>query len=344
MRLISIAIILGLVGCAQVDKQHISANAQASLGITNRAFQKVEVDYDQVDSYGVVEIPIYLREDNYPYILGWVNDKVKVTFILDTGASDVALSLETIERIKNASPTGDLGISAIEDTSVGIASGESVSGVRYVLDVLEIGPIRLRNVNAGSILSEDGGSDLLGMSFLGELGEFTIDIAAKKLRVRPSDTYRAVPRAAFFPTADQEYVEAMQHWGTLAESEVTAITEALESDSIPFIVLEEGASETPFIAAYGDLLKKYLVRRGRTVLADAVASESQAYQINYKILVADHEIAEKEILVTTEVTDGGRLVFSDSRAFYLNERDEENYQTPKNQSFKVVGCSSGSEC
>lgn len=344
MRFISMAIILGLVGCAQVDKQSMSANVQTSLGVQNRAFQKVEVDYDHVDRYGVVEIPIYLTENNYPYILGRVNGKVEVVFVLDTGAVDVALSLETIKRIQASSPTGDLGISAVEDQSYSVASGESVPGKTYVLDLLEIGPIRLPNVRAGTTLTEADSPNLLGMSFLGELGEFTIDIAAKKLRVRPSDTYRAVPRAAFFPTADQEYVEAMQHWDTLAESEVTAITEALDSDLIPFIVLEEGASETPFIAAYGDLLKKYLVRRGRTVLIDAGAGGSQAYQINYKILVADHKIAEKEILVTTEVTDGGALVFSDSRAFYLKERDEENYQTPENRSFKVVGCSSGSEC
>jgi len=344
MRFILMTIILGLVGCAQVDKQYMSANVQTSLGVQNRAFQKVRVDYDEVDSYGTVEIPIYLTKDNYPYIRGWVNNKVEVDFTLDTGATTVVLSHETIKKIQAASPTGDLGISAIEDTSFSIASGESVSAVTYVLDIVEIGPIRLRNVRAGSVVTGAGGKDLLGMSFLGELGEFTIDIAAKKLRVRPSDTYRAVPRAAFFPTADQEYVEAMQHWDTLAESEVTAITEALGSDSIPFIVLEEGTSETPFIAAYGDLLKKYLVRRGRTVLTDAGAGGSQTYQINYKILVADHEIAEKEILVTTEVTDERRLVFSDSRTYYLNERDEENYQTPKNQSFKVVGCSSGSEC
>jgi predicted aspartyl protease len=342
MRFISMALVLGLVGCAQVDKQYISANSQTSLGVQNRAFQKVQVDYDQVDSYGIVEIPIILKRDKDPYIIGWVNGSVPVEFRLDTGADTVTLSRSTIEKLYQ---TGDLGITGIKQIPFKIASGEVVIGEEYILDLLEIGPIRLPNVRAASLLAEGSdGSDLLGMSFLGDLGEFTIDIAAKKLRVRPSDTYRAVPRAAFFPTADQEYVEAMQHWDTLAESEVTAITEALGSDSIPFIVLEERTSETPFIAAYGDLLKKYLVRRGRTVLTDVGAGGSQTYQINYKILVADHEIAEKEILVTTEVTDEGRLIFSDSRAFYLKERDEENYQTSKNQSFKVVGCSSGSEC
>ena len=53
MRLISMAIILGLVGCEQVDKRYMSATAEASLGVTNRSFEKVEVDYGCSYKYGL---------------------------------------------------------------------------------------------------------------------------------------------------------------------------------------------------------------------------------------------------------------------------------------------------
>ena len=344
MRTISVLLLMGLAGCTSVDTQYMSNAPRTSLSATDQVFQKVIVDYDHVDSYGIVEIEIYLTEDNYPYIWGWVNGKVKVLFVLDTGASAVSLSQETIKRIQDASSTVDEGFSSVKRSSSTIASGETVPRLAFTLDTLEIGPIRLDNVRAGTILAGSGGSNLLGMSFLGELGEFTIDIAGRKLRVRPSDTYRAVPRAAFFPTADQEYVEAMQHWDSLAESEVTAITEALGTDSTPLVILEEKASEIPFISAYGDLLAKYLMRRGKTVLKENPGDNSKVFEVNYKILVAGHELASKEVLITTEVTDKQQLVFTNSRVYYLNESDEDNYHKRQRQGFKAVGCSSGVAC
>ena len=89
MRLISMAIIFGLVGCEQVDKQYMSATAETSLGVTNLSFEQVEVDSGRSDKYGLVEIPIYLTENNDPYIIGWVNGMVDVWFVLETGASTV---------------------------------------------------------------------------------------------------------------------------------------------------------------------------------------------------------------------------------------------------------------
>ena len=344
MRTIPVLLLMGLTGCTTVDSQYMSNTPRASLGVTDQLFQKVLVDYDHIDSFGIVEIPIYLTKDNYPYIEGVVNGKVKVLFTLDTGATTVTLSQATIERIFDASSSGDAGISAVESASSQVATGDNVPVVGYVLDTLDIGPITLPNVKAGTILTEGGGADLLGMSFLGELGEFTVDIKNRKLRVRPSDTYRAVPRAAFFPTMDQELVLAMQHWDTLAESEVTAVAEALGSDSTPLVILEEKGSEIPFISAYGDLLAKYLVRKGKTVLIENPGGGAKAYAVNYKILVAGHETANKEVLITTEVTDKQRLVFSNSRTYYLNQNDQDNYHKPRNEGFKVVGCSSGEAC
>ena len=344
MRTISVLLLMGLAGCTSVDTQYMSNAPRTSLGATDQIFQKVIVDYDHVDSYGIVEIPINLTEDNYPSIIGIVNDKVRVEFVLDTGAVTVTLSQETLKRIIDASRKGDEGISSVERSSATVASGDSVPTAEFFLDTLDIGAIRLPNVKAGTILTEGGGSDLLGMSFLGQLGEFTIDIEGRKLRVRPSDTYRAVPRAAFFPTADQEYVEAMQHWDGLAESEVTAITEALGADSTPLVILEEKASEIPFISAYGDLLTKYLMRRGKTVLKEAPGDNSKVFEVSYKILVAGHERASKEVLITTEVADKQRLVFTNSRVYYLNESDEYNYHKRQRQEFKAVGCSSGVAC
>ncbi len=90
--------------------------------------------------------------------------------------------------------------------------------------------------------------------------------------------------------------------------------------------------------------KSKFLSLGRTVLIENPGGGAKAYAVNYKILVAGHETANKEVLITTEVTDKQRLVFSNSRTYYLNQNDEDNYHKPRNEGFKVVGCSSGEAC
>ena len=81
-----------------------------------------------------------------------------------------------------------------------------------------------------------------------------------------------------------------------------------------------------------------------SVLTETPGDNSKVFEVNYKILVAGHELASKEVLITTEVTDKQRLVFTNSRVYYLNESDEDNYHKRQRQGFKVVGCSSGVAC
>jgi len=84
-----------------------------------------------------------------------------VRFMVDTGASDVALTAEDAERLGF-----DLDKLAYT-VPYGTANG-TVMAARVTLDEIAIGDIKVRNVRAS--VSRDGlGQSLLGMSFLNEL-------------------------------------------------------------------------------------------------------------------------------------------------------------------------------
>ncbi|MGV8996471.1 MAG: retropepsin-like aspartic protease family protein [Parvibaculaceae bacterium] len=85
------------------------------------------------------------------------------SFLIDTGASDVAMS-ESAARAAGIN-VDDL----VYDQPYQTANGVTM-GARVTLDTIQVGEIVVRNVR-GSVMKEDGMS-LLGMSFLNALGSY----------------------------------------------------------------------------------------------------------------------------------------------------------------------------
>ena len=99
-------------------------------------------------------------DDGHFYAIGQVNG-VRVRFLVDTGASQVALTAADAER------SGFDLDTLTYDQLVNTANGTKMSAA-IRLDNVKIGDIELRNVR-GSVSPEGLDISLLGMSFLGEL-------------------------------------------------------------------------------------------------------------------------------------------------------------------------------
>ncbi|GLP98334.1 TIGR02281 family clan AA aspartic protease [Methylophaga thalassica] len=84
-----------------------------------------------------------------------------ISFLVDTGASTIAMNAATASR---------LGIDYLRGQQVGIrtASGSSV-GYKVKLDFVQLEQIKLHNVDAVVLDGEEPSVTLLGMSFLGQL-------------------------------------------------------------------------------------------------------------------------------------------------------------------------------
>ena len=92
---------------------------------------------------------------------------VPVSFILDTGASDVMLTPAHARRL--GFDPASLAYTRRYETANG-----TVEGAPVTLPAVDIGLIHLAEV-AASVSQAEGGSSLLGMSFLGRLSSFHIE-------------------------------------------------------------------------------------------------------------------------------------------------------------------------
>lgn len=90
-----------------------------------------------------------------------------VRFVLDTGASDVMLCPADARRLGFDPDT--LTYNRMYRTANG-----TVRGARVILPAIDIGPIRVIDVDA-SVLEADTDVSLLGMSFLSRLSSFQVD-------------------------------------------------------------------------------------------------------------------------------------------------------------------------
>ena len=90
----------------------------------------------------------------------------KVMFMVDTGASDVALSRADASRLGIVPP--DREFTRVYQTANGLSRGAPIN-----LDSVAIGPIDLRNVEA-SVIDGEMGISLLGMSFLNRLAGYQV--------------------------------------------------------------------------------------------------------------------------------------------------------------------------
>lgn len=100
-----------------------------------------------------------------------INDKIKLDFTIDSGATDVTIPADVFSTMVRS---GTVDNSDIIDTQVyRLADGSEQSYQRFRLRSLRVGNLELRNV-ISSIVPE-AGNLLLGQSFLSQLESWSVD-------------------------------------------------------------------------------------------------------------------------------------------------------------------------
>jgi len=106
-----------------------------------------------------------------------LNDKVKVTLILDTGAPYIVITPEIADRLLDVKKT------VSKDVSMGWSDGSETKGKMILLDSVQVGSVEVKNVKAviSKVSVLDSGTDgLLGMSFLNYF-HMKIDAVGKRI-------------------------------------------------------------------------------------------------------------------------------------------------------------------
>jgi len=111
-----------------------------------------------VDSEGVREVILMRNRAGHYVADGSINGK-RATFLVDTGATDVAVPLDLAQRLGLAR-----GRSSVSRTANGNVKTWSTR-----LDEVRLGPLSMRNVRASILPGMKGDDVLLGMSFLKHL-------------------------------------------------------------------------------------------------------------------------------------------------------------------------------
>lgn len=116
---------------------------------------------ESVRGSGYVEVHLASSRQGH-YLVGGQINGAPVTFLLDTGATQVAVPIELARR---------LGLQAGAPVLIGTANGQATAH-RTRLGSLQLGDIHLQDVDALIAPGMDGAEVLLGMSALKQL-EFT---------------------------------------------------------------------------------------------------------------------------------------------------------------------------
>lgn len=150
-----------LLVSADTDEAVVEVNGKREilrLGLVT-AFPGVEAEPDPAWT-GPASISLWADPSGFFYVPGLING-YPVRFLVDTGATTVALSSEMAERIGIEYKKGQRGIA---NTAGGVTP-------MYGLDLksVAVGDIKLTDVSAGIILGGHPTVPLLGMSFLGQL-------------------------------------------------------------------------------------------------------------------------------------------------------------------------------
>tara|TARA_R110000868_G_scaffold1031_5_gene7909 strand:- start:3445 stop:4167 length:723 start_codon:yes stop_codon:yes gene_type:complete len=113
-------------------------------------------------SAGTVFLTRAMNDDHFR-VNAVVNGHV-TPFLIDTGASDVSMSVEDARR-------AGIDIDALNYNQPYQTANGVTMGAQVVLDSIQVGDITVRNVR-GSVMQGDAGISLLGMSFLNALGSY----------------------------------------------------------------------------------------------------------------------------------------------------------------------------
>ena len=324
------------------------------------------VDRDDVDARGLqgkVTIPLDVDDYGNMSIRVKLNGVLSVRFRLDTGATFVSISKKTWEELLAKGGQTETEYFSSRPSQATVASGEIVETIDFLIDSLELGghderygAIRFHKIMASRQTVSEG-IDLLGMSFLKELGEFTIDVENQELIARPSDNHRLWPRGEFFVAKDQRMMAAIQHWDVAAKQEALNISEKLKGNDSPIFIevspdsqFTDDQTAIPFQQVYPDLLSKHLLAMGRSI-SSSIDEQNQLQPLTLKsrIMVGHHSENWAELIITTEIFSQSEKLFSDSNIFYLYPQHKNNYG-PMNEweevlpTFTVVNCDSESDC
>jgi aspartyl protease family protein len=127
----------------------------------NRILGEVNPSRAQVKESG--ELVINLSQDGHFYLNVKING-VPVRFMIDTGASDIVLSLEEAKRV-------GIDVKKLRfDKTYQTANGKSF-GSMVVLDEITVADVIFRKVSA-SVNSAEMGTSLLGMRFLRQFRKY----------------------------------------------------------------------------------------------------------------------------------------------------------------------------
>lgn len=115
-----------------------------------------------------------IKSDGHYWARALVNRKASVDFMVDTGASTVAITQEDAQKM------GFRPRDLTYDIRINTAGGETY-GAAVVIDSIRIGTVEVRNVR-GVVMKDVLTQSLLGMSFLREL--YSYEFRSDRLIIR----------------------------------------------------------------------------------------------------------------------------------------------------------------
>lgn len=138
-----------------------------------------------IASQSYSQVHIKMQKENGIYTMPCEINGLKLRFILDTGASDISISLTEVDfMLKN----GYFDINDIVGPAkYQTASGEINDGLLINLREVNIGGLKLHNIQASVVSSMDAPL-LLGQSALSQLGKFQFDYEKEELIITDNDT------------------------------------------------------------------------------------------------------------------------------------------------------------
>lgn len=122
--------------------------------------------------FGDGSAEIKLRRDGVNFAAAIVlNGAVEGQFLVDSGAADVLVPMDTFDALIRAGTISQADVSGFE--TYRMANGARMRSVTFTLRSLKIGSIVLENVRAAAV--DGAASPLLGMSFLGRFRAWSLD-------------------------------------------------------------------------------------------------------------------------------------------------------------------------
>lgn len=118
---------------------------------------------------------------------------LKLNFTLDTGADVVTISLKEALFMLEKGYLSEMNLLNTEYYE--LANGEITEGTKIILDIVEIGDVVIRNVQASIVHSMEAPL-LFGQSALEKLGKISIDYQNNQLIIGDSNVIHATPKGS----------------------------------------------------------------------------------------------------------------------------------------------------